>query len=58
MLTTAMSYLKGVEDDKDIGHYHRQMDQDSTKPGKTQDREQDENWTSHSPTMKKHTGIT
>lgn len=50
-----MTYLKGIKDDEDIGYYHRQMDQQSTKPGQTQDREQDENRTSHSPTKKAHT---
>lgn len=42
-------YLESIESDEDIGDYYRQMDQNSTQPGQTQDGQQDENWSRHSP---------
>lgn len=44
-----VAYLEGVESNKDIGNYYRQMDQHSTQPCQTQNWQQNENWTGHSP---------
>lgn len=42
-------YLEGIESDEDVGNYYREMNQQSTQPGQTQHRQQDQNWTGHSP---------